>query len=247
MRIEIQKRTSELVQSEKMASIGLLVAGVSHEVNNPLAYIKSNSEFIKEDIIELRELCKQKGMDTAIFDRLEKMLNTNIEGINRIAVITKTLKRFAKPDTGEQAPADINQGIKDTLVIVHNRLKHRVTVHEQYGEISQLKCNIGQLNQVFMNLIINSSDAMDTGEIWIKTWSAKGNIFVQIKDNGRGIPEENLTKIFDPFFTTKKEGTGLGLSLSYKIVQECKGDIKVKSEVGKGTTMVIRLPMEKNP
>jgi signal transduction histidine kinase len=244
MRNEIRKRTSELIQSEKMASIGLLVAGVSHEVNNPLTYIKSNTEFVKDDLAELKKQCAEKGMDMDIFGRLDKMLTTNVEGINRIAVITKTLKRFAKPDTGEQAPADINQGIKDTLVIVHNRLKHRVDVHEDYGKLPELKCNLGQLNQVFMNLIINSSDAMDKGDIWLRTWADRGNLFVEVKDNGHGIPKDSLLRIFDPFFTTKKEGTGLGLSLSYRIVKECRGDIMVESEEGKGTTMTVRLPLE---
>lgn len=245
MRVEVKKRTGELVQSEKMASIGLLVAGVSHEINNPLAYIELNTSCIKEDLLELKERCKEKDKETKeILERIGKLIDVDIEGINRIATITKTLKRFAKPDEEGKVLTDINQGIKDTLVIVHNQLKHRVNVHEDYGDISNIKCNIGQLNQVFMNLIINASDAMDKGDIWIKTWIDDKNIYVEIKDNGQGIPSDKLNKIFDPFYTTKKHGTGLGLSISYRIIQEHDGKINVESKVGEGTKFTVILPKE---
>ena len=171
-------------------------------------------------------------------------MNTNIDGIDRIATITRTLKRFAKSDSEGMVKADVNEGFRDTLVIVHNQLKHRVEVHEDYGKIPRTVCNLGQLNQVFMNMVLNSSQAMDAGDIWIKTWNDEQNIYIEIKDNGSGIPEDKLQRIFDPFFTTRHDGTGFGLSISYRIMKDHNGDVQVKSEVGKGTTMKIVLPIE---
>jgi len=240
---EVKQRTNELIQSEKMASIGQMIAGVAHEVNNPLGYINSNTGIIEEQILSLKEICKEKETLQKLHN-INELLETNIKGINRITTITKSLKRFAMPDEGEITPADINQGIQDTLLILHNQLKHRIEVFENYGKIPKINCNIGQLNQVFMNLILNASQAMDKGKIWIKTWVDNNNIFIEIIDNGNGIPEEAINNIFDPFFTTKKNGTGLGLSLCYRIIKDHKGDIIVESKVGKGTTMLIKLPME---
>ena len=239
---EVKQRTNELLQSEKMSALGQLVAGVAHEINNPLAYLKSNSEFLGEFFTEMED--KFKGNDLEIYNEMKQLIDSNIEGTNRIATITKTLKRFAKPDQEEKTESDINQGLKDTLIIVHNHLKHRIEVHEELGEIPNVKCNIGQINQVFMNLIMNSSQAMESGDIWIKTWNEENRINVEIKDNGSGIPEEALNRIFDPFYTTKPEGTGLGLSLVYKIIQNHNGILNVNSKIGEGTTMRISLPME---
>jgi signal transduction histidine kinase len=147
-----------------------------------------------------------------------------------------------KPGSEDKSFGDVNQGIKDTLLIVGNRLKHRIEIHEEYGEIPNVLCNIEQLNQVFMNVILNSSEAMESGNIHIKTWVADGNINIEFQDDGKGISQEDINKIFDPFFTTKKDGTGLGLSLSYRIIQDHNGTIKVESEENKGTTVKIELP-----
>jgi len=241
---EVKQRTQELLQSEKMAAVGVLVAGVAHEINNPLSYIKTNAEFLKEDLNDLKSDYQATGKDQKMVDGLIKMTDTINEGINRIAHITQALKRFAKPDAGEKVPSDINQGIRDTLLILQNQLKHRVKVNEVYGDIPNINCNINQLNQVFMNIILNSSQAMDEGEIWIRTSSDTRYVYVEIRDNGKGIQKEHLNKIFDPFFTTKRTGTGLGLSTSYKIIKEHKGSITVESEVGVGTKMTITLPIE---
>ena len=119
-----------------------------------------------------------------------------------------------------------------------------IKVHEELGEIPKVKCNISQLNQVFMNIFLNSSQAMEEGDIWIRTWCENNNAFVEIKDNGKGIPDNLLNKIFDPFFTTKDNGTGLGLSLCYRIIKDHKGSIKVDSKIGEGTKILINIPME---
>lgn len=241
---EVRKQAIELIQTEKMASMGLLVAGVAHEINNPLAFIKSNNEFVLEDLKKLEATLGGKKGQLETVTKAQKLLRTNADGIKRIADITKALKSFAKSDAEGRSPADINQGLKDTLTILQNQLKHRVQVHEEYGALPQIECNIGQLNQVFMNIIMNASEAMDKGDIWIKTWTDNKNIYVKIKDNGEGIPRDRLNKVFDPFSSTKKSGTGLGLSVSHRIVQDHKGSISVESEVGKGTTFTIRLPKE---
>ena len=240
---EVKRQADELIQTEKMSAIGQLVAGVAHEINNPLSYLHTNSKFLKEDISKLKGICLLEDIDLDIFNGIEELLETNIDGVNRIATITKALKRFARPDTEGKAFADINGGIKDTLVMVFNNLKHRVRVHENYGEIPLINCNIGQLNQVFMNIIMNASQAMDKGNIWIKTWCDKKDVYIEIKDNGGGIPEDLMSKLFDPFFTTKDEGTGLGLSISYRIIKDHDGCIIAESFVGKGTTMTIVLPI----
>lgn len=239
----VNQRTNELIQSEKMASLGQLVAGVAHEVNNPLSYIKSNSHFIKEDIEKIRLVFLKYHLNTELIDQLETLAQTNIEGINRIAKITQTLKRFSRPDIHERQESDINQGLRDTLLMVHSQLKHRITVIEEYGDIPKIRCNIGQLNQVFMNLIINASQAMEKGTIIIKTHTKNHAVFIEIQDNGKGIPKENLNKIFDPFFTTRDQGTGLGLSICYRIIKDHSGQIHATSLIDKGTTMTIQLPI----
>lgn len=241
---EVKQRTNELIQSEKMAALGQLVAGVAHEVNNPLAFLKSNMELIKKNLMKIKEGSEEKIYNLELLEQFKKQVDTSITGINRIATIIKTLKRFSRPDTGGWSLSDINQGLRDTLVMVHNQLKHRIKVIEDYGKLPNIKCNIGQLNQVFMNLILNSSQAMDKGKIWIKSWSGNRNIFIEIRDNGEGIPNDKINNIFDPFFTTKDMGTGLGLSICYRIVQDHNGDILVKSKEGKGTKITIKLPME---
>ena len=240
---EVRARTNEMIQSEKMASIGLLVAGVAHEVNNPLAFIKSNSEDMQEDITDvLEQIKKEDKFDTELLDEVDALIETNLKGIDRIAEITKTLKRFARPETTDMTLSDINQGIKDTLVMVHNKIKYRVEIHEDYGDVPEVTGHIGQLNQVFMNIILNASQAMDKGNIWVRTWQKGGKVIVEIRDDGKGIPEEDLGRVFDPFFTTKEKGTGLGLSACYRIVQEHNGSIDVRSIVGKGTTFTITIP-----
>jgi len=240
---EVRARTNEMIQSEKMASIGLLVAGVAHEVNNPLAFIKSNSEDIQEDITEVLDgIGKGNKIETDLLDEVDALIETNLKGIDRIAEITRTLKRFARPETTDMVPSDINQGIQDTLVMVHNKIKYRVDVHEDYGDVPVVLGHIGQLNQVFMNIILNASQAMDKGNIWVRTLEKGDKVLVEIRDDGKGIPEEDLVRIFDPFFTTKEKGTGLGLSACYRIVQEHKGSIDVRSKVGKGTTFTIIIP-----
>lgn len=243
---EVKLRAYELIQSEKMASLGQLVSGVAHELNNPLGYLSSNSEVIGEYLESLLVTIKDKKTQEILLN-IKELMTTNFKGINRISKITKSLERFAIPTRSEKIRSDINQGLKDTLHILYNQFKSRITIKTDYGEIPKFICNIGQLNQVFTNIIQNASEAMDSGTIWIKTRCDENNVFIEIKDNGSGIPNEIINKIFDPFFTTKKGCTGLGLSVSFGIIQSYGGNIKVNSEVGSGTEIIINLPLvEKN-
>jgi two-component system NtrC family sensor kinase len=238
---QVKDRTQEVLQTEKMAALGVLVAGVAHEVNNPLSFVKANTQIVLEDLNKLKGR-SNKADEKLIEDSLE-LLRINKEGIERIAAITKALKRFARPDSGERVATDINQGIKDSLILLGNQMKHKVKIHEEYGDIPPIICNIGQLNQVVVNMLNNSMEAMETGDVWIRTWSADGDVFVSIKDNGSGIDPKIQGRIFDPFYTTKEMGTGLGLTISYRIIKDHGGDILLESEVGKGTTMTIRIPI----
>ncbi len=241
---EVYQRSNELIQSEKMASIGQLVAGVAHEINNPLSYLRSNSELIQEHLEKLKDVHRGNEEEKIIFGMLERMVETNMVGIDRIANLTRTLKLFAKPDVKGKAGADINDGLRDTLYMVSNQLKYRIKVHEDYGKIPNLICNMGHLNQVFMNVILNASEAMEDGDIWIRTWCSDTDIFVEVKDNGRGIPEDQISNIFNPFYTTKDNRTGLGLSICYRIIKDHNGEINAESQEGKGTTITIIIPQK---
>jgi len=239
---ELKRRSGELVQSEKMASLGFLVAGVAHEINDPLAYVKSNTEFIRDGILDLREYClKNTGLDKV--EQYKKLINKNLEGIERIVTMTKTIQKFTKPDSGSKIPADINRGIEDTLHILKSELRDQIKVNKNLERLPKIVCNIEQLNQVFLTLILNASYSMDEGEIWVKTWGDSDFVNIEIEDNGRGISEKDMEKIYDPLSNIQDRGTGLSLSLCYRIIKEHKGEFEIDSRLGKGTKMTIKLPI----
>jgi two-component system, NtrC family, sensor kinase len=174
------------------------------------------------------------------------VITESLDGSERVKKIVQGLKRFARMDEAEHKSADINECIESTINIVWNELKYKATLKKDYGNVPLTKCYPQQMNQVFMNLLINAGHAIEKqGEITIKTRDEDGAIWVEISDTGCGIPKESLDKIFEPFFTTKEvgKGTGLGLSITYEIVQKHNGEIAVKSEVGKGTTFTVRIPI----
>ncbi len=286
LEIEVEKKTKEiketqaqLIQQEKMASIGHLAAGVAHEINNPMGFISSNLNTLEDYGKDLRSLIEQytdlvsglKGAMTtkeeraAISERLghiskiEKemdidfiledipnLIKESLEGAERIKKIVIDLKDFAHPGEQELEYANINRNLESTLNIVWNELKYKATVTKDYGDLPEVRCYPQQLNQVFMNILVNAAQAIEKqGEIRIVTRAVDGQVEVAISDTGSGIPKENLSKIFDPFFTTREvgKGTGLGLNITYNIIQKHKGTIEVESEVGKGTTFTIRVPV----
>ena len=265
---ELKATQSRILQQEKMASIGQLAAGVAHEINNPIGFMTSNlgtlrkymgriSEFlaVQTEVVlgcasleaadGLMEKRKAFKIDFIMSDA-EKLIAESLDGAERVRTIVQNLKSFSRVDQAEAKAADINECIESTLNIVWNELKYKASVKKEYGVLPITKCIPQQLNQVFMNLLVNAGQALEKeGEITIQTWATDGSIFVSISDTGCGIPEENLNRIFEPFFTTKPvgKGTGLGLSITYDIIKKHNGDISVSSRPGKGTTFTIRLPV----
>ncbi|WP_144395142.1 ATP-binding protein [Pleionea sediminis] len=271
---ELQKTQVQLVQSEKMASIGQLAAGVAHEINNPLGYVNSNLNSLKNYISDLNRYLAQSGQllsksesfhDTPladdfnllfnigkdidiqfIQDDLDELIKESIFGMKKVKDIVQSLKDFSRVSQEEEAyPANINDCIRQTIKIVWNDLKYKCEVIEELRNVPDQVCYPGQLNQVIMNLLVNAGHAIEEkGTITIKTYDDKDNLYISIKDTGKGIPEDNLERLFEPFFTTKPigQGTGLGLSISYGIIKKHKGDIKVSSQVGVGTEFLINLP-----
>ncbi|NHQ87386.1 PAS domain S-box protein [Iodobacter sp. HSC-16F04] len=258
----------KLLQSEKLASIGQLAAGIAHEINNPIGYVGSNISaldgYLKEiftmqskyesslekksiEYITLAEEKKSIDYDF-IKNDISSLIMESREGIKRVKGIVQNLKEFSRIDSNQiWEEADIHAGITSTLNIVQNEIKYKSEVILDYGELPLIKCVISQLNQVFLNILVNASHAIEKqGKIFISTRQQNQQICISFRDNGKGIAAEHLSKIFDPFFTTKPvgQGTGLGLSLSYGIIQEHHGRIDVHSKQGEGTTFDIWLPIQ---
>ena len=252
---ELKDTQAQLVQSEKMASLGQLVAGIAHEINTPIGAINSVHDSLRKATDRLKEAMQQDHPELLEDNRRIKAslkviddANGVIEsGSSRVAKIVRRLKSFARLDEAELLRADVHEGLDDTLLLLHHELKRDVKVHRNYGEVPPFPCFPSQLNQVFLNLLVNARQAMDgPGEIFVGTRVVDGHAHIAIRDTGRGIPKENLPKIFDPGFTTKgvKVGTGLGLSICYRIVKEHQGEIRVLSDVGEGSTFTVVLPMD---
>lgn len=265
----LEEAHNQLLQSEKMASIGQLAAGVAHEINNPVGYVNSNLKSLDaftQDLLTLLDAYEQSAEQlptdaqktlSSLREQLDidylktdvvDILRESQEGIDRVKKIVQDLKDFSHVDDGNFNWADLHQGLNSTLNIVNNEIKYKADVIKEYGDIPMVECLPSQLNQVFMNLLVNAAHAIlsdDRGTITVRTgMNAEAMVCVEVSDNGSGIPQENLTRIFDPFFTTKPigKGTGLGLSLAYGIVKKHGGRIEVSSTVGVGTTFRILLP-----
>jgi len=253
---QLQATQQELILQSKMASLGSLVAGVAHEVNNPIGAVNSAADVSTRCIDRLLKLIESsQNLDelrsNETFRQLVEMLKENhritVTAGNRIAKIVRSLKNFARLDEAEFQRADLHEGLDSTLTLVHHELRNRAIVLKDYGNLPLVYCSPNQLNQVFMNLFINASQAIDgKGEIRISTRADDANVCIRIADNGKGILPEHLPKIFDPGFTTKGTGvgTGLGLSICYNIIQKHKGSITVESEPGQGTEFTITLPIQ---
>jgi two-component system, NtrC family, sensor kinase len=276
----LKNTQAQILQAEKMSSIGQLAAGVAHEINNPTGFVSSNLKTLadyQEDIsrllIKYREILlilKEQNQKDEKNNELIRMLSeirlmeeemdieyilsdVNVliresrDGTDRIRKIVQDLKDFAHPGEDKLKFSDINRNIESTLNIVWNEVKYKATVTKEFGNLPQVECYPHQLNQVFMNILVNAAQAIEKkGEIKIITEYIDNNIKISISDTGSGIPKANLTKIFDPFFTTKEvgKGTGLGLNVAYNIIKKHKGVIDVKSEPGIGTTFFITIPIE---
>ena len=269
---ELKQTQSQLIQTEKMSSLGQMVAGIAHEINNPVNFIGGNIDYANKYIQDLTDLVTlyqeyYPNPPDAILERIEdieleflrqdlpKTLSSMKMGTDRIREIVVSMRNFSRSDDGNMKSADIHEGIDSTLVILNHRLKQGIQVIKQYGKLPAVECSPAQLNQVFMNVIGNAIDALeevkkgDTGyspTIWISTEVTADNaVTLKIRDNGPGIAAGCAQQIFDPFFTTKSigKGTGLGLAISYQIVAKHQGKIEVNSQIGQGTEFVITLPV----
>lgn len=247
---ELRATQAHLVQSEKMAALGDLVAGVAHEINTPLGAVTSNTDLIGRALAKLTDSvgdASQNDQARRLADRATSLVGVSRDACRRIGDIVRSLRNFARLDEAEYKPADLHEGLDSTLTLARHLLKNRITVHHDYGALPQVECHANQINQVFLNMLVNAAQAIEgPGEITIRTRHdvEHGTAVVEISDTGGGIPEENLRKIFDPGFTTKGVGvgTGLGLAICYRIIEQHQGKIEVESTVGKGTTFRIILP-----
>lgn len=265
----LQSQQATILQQDRMACIGQLAASVAHDINNPIGFVYGNLEVLKnywgklatflaeQDTLLASLLSPEQLRHTAerrqalkvdyVLNEFNAVLDESLEGAERVNRIVLNLKGFSRLDEKEARLADIHDCLESTLNIVRNELRYKADIKREYGDIPRLVCYPQQLNQVFMNLLINASQAIENwGEITIRTWTDRKNVFVAIGDTGCGIPAQNLQRLFEPFFTTKGSGvgTGLGLSIAYEIIKKHHGEITVTSRPGSGTVFTLRLPLE---
>ncbi|MFC2098828.1 YfiR/HmsC family protein [Bacteroidota bacterium] len=260
---------TQLIQSEKLASVGQLTAGIAHELNNPINFISGNINPLKRDLVDIFKILSlydklinkhqllekfnevDKMKKDVDFEFLEKEIKSLIDGIGegayRSSEIVKGLRSFSRLDDEKFTKSDIHDGIDSTLILLFNKTKHRINIHKNYGDVPEIECLPSKINQVFMNILTNSIQAIEEkGEIFIETISSGIGVKICIRDTGSGMSPEIKKHIFDPFYTTKEvgSGTGLGLSISYGIIEQHHGNIDVFSEPDKGTEFIISLPIQ---
>lgn len=266
---KLEDAHNQLLQSEKLASIGQLAAGVAHEINNPIGFVNSNLGTLKTyvddllQVLDTYETCEhllaadpalqrrvQAARETADLEFLRedigKLISESIDGTARVRRIVQDLRDFSRVDSAEWQWADLHAGLESTLNVVCNEIKYKAGVVREFGAIPLVECRPSQLNQVFMNLLVNAAQSIEeNGTITLRSGCANENVWISVSDTGKGIPPELVSRIFDPFFTTKPvgKGTGLGLSVSYGIVDKHGGYIDVRSAPGQGSTFTVWLPV----
>jgi signal transduction histidine kinase len=270
---KLEEAQNQLLQAEKMASIGQLAAGVAHEINNPIGFVSSNLETLQhycQTLIQALDFAGQllakhpaaeltanyqqynteHNLDFLLRD-MPELIAESLEGTGRVMSIVKSLREFSHVDSSQWKETNLIDGMESTLRIINNELKYKATIHKDYQEQMPLVyCQSMQINQVFMNLLLNAVQAMEQpGDIYIRINTAGDFARISIRDTGSGIAPQHMTKVFEPFFTTKPvgAGTGLGLSLSYSIIQKHQGKLSVNSPAGQGAEFVIQLPLSAAP
>ena len=246
--LELKEAQSQLVQSAKMASLGQLVAGVAHEINNPLAFVMNHQVTVARTLDGLATLVAAhlSATDLGKWRKARQRLGEMHEGLERIKDLVLKLRTFSRLDEGELKYVRIEESIESVITLLQHRIKDRIRINRRYGEAKVVPCYPGPLNQVLMNVLANAIDAIEgNGEITIATGESDAMFFISVADTGKGMPETVREHIFEPFFTTKPvgEGTGLGLSISYGIVKRHGGTLDARSEAGRGTEIVVRIPL----
>ena len=268
--LQLKATQAQLVQHERMATLGQLVAGIAHEINNPVNFLINSVRPLRQvtakienvlrlyesaEVLEADEMVtrigkirlykKQMAFD-AVLDDVNSALELIANGAERTSQIVENLRIFSRSEPTVYKPVDLRRGLDITLSLLAHQLRNRITIHKDYRKVTAVECNPSQINQVFMNLLGNAAQAIEgEGDIWLQVKAAGKYVRVRIRDNGRGIAEEHLYRIFEPFFTTKSEahGTGLGLSITHNIIQDHGGTIEVRSEPDKGTEFTVSLPL----
>ena len=278
--VERKLLESQLVQAQKLESIGQLAAGIAHEINTPIQYIGDSAEFLRSAVKSIDEVLaeyrqvnqalSEAGTPAAAFARAKAaeeaaeldFLNKEIprafervfDGVTRVTRIVRAMKEFSFPDAHEHSYSNLNHALETTLVVAHNEYKLLASIETKFGELPEVKCNVSELNQVFLNLIVNAAHAIQesgkdaaTGVIAVRTSAAGGTVEVAISDNGCGIAPQHADKVFDPFYTTKEvgRGTGQGLSIARAaVVTRHGGTLSFETRVGEGTTFFVRVPVD---
>ncbi len=253
---ELREKHDQLSKSEKMAALGNLIFGIAHEINTPLAALNSNNDVFIRTTEKLKSILFDKNISNEvrehpkinmILENFEKLTSVNSTAAERIISMVNSLRKYARMDKLEKEDMNVHEGMDNTLTLIHHQIKNRIEVIKNYGELPLLKCYPNKINQVFMNILVNASQAIESnGKITIKTFMENEKIIIELSDTGKGISPENISRIFDSDFTTKGsgEGTGLGLSIVKKIIDEHDGIIEVDSEVQKGSTFRLRIPVQ---
>ncbi|AYH43270.1 ATP-binding protein [Azoarcus sp. DN11] len=264
----LRQTEGQLLQSEKLAAVGQLAAGIAHEINNPVGFVSSNLGSLQNYIerlfaildayerlerelpaehparLEVAALCRDAELGYLRQD-IPDLLSESIEGLARVKGIINDLKDFSRIDDGQREVTDLHRCLESTLNVIRNEIKYKAEIVREFGELPLVSCVPAQISQVFMNLLVNAAQAIDAaGIITLRTGAKADHVWVEICDTGKGIPPEIQARVFEPFFTTKPigKGTGLGLSISHDIVQRHGGNLILTSTVGEGTTFRMTLP-----
>jgi two-component system NtrC family sensor kinase len=245
----LKETQAQLIQHEKMASLGQLVAGIAHEINNPLAFVLNNLFIVESGLDSLTPEIESHLPESSVMKlrKARTRLGEMRDGLDRVKELVLDLRTFSRLDEGEFKTVDVVETIDAVLLILKHKMNGRIAVEKHYAPVRTLYCYAGRLHQVLMNLISNAIDAIvEKGKIVITTSRSSEFFVISVRDNGGGIPEDIRSRIFDPFFTTKAvgQGTGLGLAISYGIVQDHNGSIEVQSEVGVGTEFIVKIPLD---
>jgi two-component system, NtrC family, sensor kinase len=271
----------ELRHAQKLESVGRLASGIAHEINTPIQFVGDNTRFLQDSfgglktlfakyqqlrdaagsgavspelLAEVRDV-EEKSDCAYLLEEIPSALTQTLDGVTRVATIVRAMKEFAHPEGKEMAAADLNRALLSTLTVARTELKYVADVETELGDLPLVVCNIGDLNQVFLNLLVNAAHAIgdvvkgtgEKGKIRVRTASENNTVLIAISDTGGGIPEAIRGRIFDPFFTTKEVGRGSGQGLAIArsvVVDRHRGTLTLESEVGKGTTFFIRLPLD---